>query len=362
MAVQRLHVSIPDAVTNFGAQATPKGEKGGVTLTKTGQFYWTQLLSAELREAIATALTLEPPTGNPAIAASYFNWILSVVDQWPHDQAEYWAGEIRRVLSVNERLMPTTLPTNATVKRIRSFLRPAPMAGKDAMAKGKAMYYLLWNQTNASNSVAGINRFASLPSLEAIWTWENQACGYTGSMVTDRFVRAGGAKAVNPDAKRRKSTATWAKFASAGTRDMCPDGAGMRRGDLLTQRGVGAAVPRMKKALDDGWVLHARVLSGIDYGHGDNIKAGCTAKPTNLPAPPEEHSIMIIGYDGNEFAFWDPDSVSSHRHGAGFGSLFFDPANDRLSTAANDAELPTDVNGNHATGEHRYQVIHVGSQ
>ena len=69
---------------------------------------------------------------------------------------------------------------------------------------------------------------------------------------------------------------------------------------------------------------------------------------------------MIIGYDGNEFVFWDPDSGSSRKHGPGFGALYY--ADGRLTTATSTADLPVSDEGNHAGGAHRYQVILFGSQ
>jgi uncharacterized protein YvpB len=42
--------------------------------------------------------------------------------------------------------------------------------------------------------------------------------------------------------------------------------------------------------------------------------------PTILIAE-EEHSINIVGYDGNKFVFWDPDTNESNRFGDGFGFL-----------------------------------------
>jgi hypothetical protein len=71
---------------------------------------------------------------------------------------------------------------------------------------------------------------------------------------------------------------------------------------------------------------------------------------------------MIIGYDGETFAFWDPDSGSSNTFAPGFGALHIDPSTGRLSTAVNDADLEVDVSGNHHSGVHRYQVITINSK
>ncbi|MCA1682084.1 MAG: hypothetical protein LC700_02920 [Actinobacteria bacterium] len=72
--------------------------------------------------------------------------------------------------------------------------------------------------------------------------------------------------------------------------------------------------------------------------------------------PPEEHSLLIIGFDGNKFVFNDPDAGVSSAHGTGFGSLTFDSASGRLSTAADAASLIVDAHGKH-TSEKRYQIL-----
>ena len=54
----------------------------------------------------------------------------------------------------------------------------------------------------------------------------------------------------------------------------------------------------LRSALDDGHLVHARVLSGA-YG------------------PSDEHSLIVLGYTGNGFAFWDPDSSQAPRRSPG---------------------------------------------
>ena len=71
--------------------------------------------------------------------------------------------------------------------------------------------------------------------------------------------------------------------------------------------------------------------------------------------PPEEHSILIIGFDSDEFVFNDPDGNVSSAHGQGFGALFF--VGGKLTTAKNAADMPVSPGGSHAGGEHRYQIL-----
>jgi hypothetical protein len=114
-------------------------------------------------------------------------------------------------------------------------------------------------------------------------------------------------------------------------------------------------VARMKRAIDDGWVVHARVLSGL-YGGG---KSRAEA----------EHSIIVYGYSGDEFEYWDPDVAGSNLALSGFDRLFYDRDANRLSTATSEAELPVyersgaegsgQEAGWHTKGVHRYRVTSI---
>jgi hypothetical protein len=137
-------------------------------------------------------------------------------------------------------------------------------------------------------------------------------------------------------------------------------------GDVIDQSGVAAAVKQMKLAIDGGRQVHARVLSGVGYGHPtkNDVPDPNEKKPQTLhKAPPEEHSLVIIGYDGDTFVFADPDAHVSHQFGGGFGLLHFDRQNpNRLSTASDSLDLfVTPPEGLHARGDKRYQVIRLAS-
>ncbi len=358
--MQLKHLSIQESVKNFGDTVTPQNETpNSPTLVATGQFYWTKQISFAFLEYLKNLKILLP--GNETWRL-LINMVESVVNEWPHNRANYWSGEIQRYLGVIRQLH--SIPENALVIPLLSYIEPML---KPIFQTGKAIYYQLWGQLNKTDLVPNLDKYLSLPALQAIWSWENQACGYTGNQVANRFTNKGGAKKKNPDAKRQKSTQVGAVFASSGERDMRKS-SNLRLGDTLRQNGVGAMVPKMQRALDDGWIIHARVLSGIDYAWGEHAKAfdkqekkgNPPKQPQQLGSPPQEHSIMLIGYDGNEFVFWDPDSTSSHKHGSGFGSIFF--SGNKLSTADSSANLVVDDNGNHQSGEHRYQIILVSSQ
>jgi hypothetical protein len=127
-------------------------------------------------------------------------------------------------------------------------------------------------------------------------------------------------------------------------------------GDHIFQSGVLGAVAGMQKALDAGQLIHARVLSGVGYG-GAVGPPSAKAKPSRLGPPPEEHSLLIIGFDGSTFVFHDPDAGVSHDPEGGFGKLHVDLVDDRLSTATGPADMPVNEDGKHRSGNKRYQII-----
>jgi hypothetical protein len=69
-----------------------------------------------------------------------------------------------------------------------------------------------------------------------------------------------------------------------------------------------------------------------------------------------EHSLLLIGYDGNKFFFNDPDASVSKWPETGFRLLFYDAIDDRFSTAETPGDMPTN-DGAHRNGNHRYQIL-----
>ncbi|MEG4534872.1 DUF4157 domain-containing protein [Microcoleus sp. D2_18a_D3] len=361
--LQLKHLTIEEAVDRFIDTVKPTNESpnSSTTLTNSGQFYWTNKITDGIREK----LDILPSLPQNVMWQNLIAWVRSVVDEWPHGRATFLSKELQKHLAII-RTLPLSDPDNVAVIGLLDFIEPLL---EPTSQTGRDIYNKLWGQLQQTDRIPNLDQYLSLPTLGAIWTWENQACGFTGNQVANRFTNKGGAKKNNPDAKRQDSTrVSTSGFASSGERDMRKLSNDFRLGDTLKQNGVGAKVPQMQKALDDGWILHARVLSGIDYGHGEHATAfdeqEAEGKPPKQPqpigSPPEEHSIMLIGYDGDKFVFWDPDSASSNNPVPGFGCLTVSES--MFSTAKNKADLPVDKEGNHNSGQHRYQIINVSSQ
>ena len=128
---------------------------------------------------------------------------------------------------------------------------------------------------------------------------------------------------------------------------------------------LSSLITKIKSAIDDGFTIHARVVSGVNFGIGLNIRIkaakGVTPVPKTEPVTGnEEHSIVIIGFDdsSDEFIFWDPDSSQSNFNGRiGFGTLHFN--SNRFTTAKDNTDLLVDESGAHANSNKRYQVLRV---
>ena len=372
LMLQLKHVPIDDAVSNFKKVVTPSNETAGsLTLVNSGQFYWTTQISFAIRQQINILRFI------PAVDEwqKLLNELDQAADPTRFDQAAQDREKIKRkVSSIRQRAQkgdPIAITLLPLLLNIEPLLKPAPMPGKDDLETGKHIYDKLWNLLQKGDQVPSLTPYQSIPTLQAIGTWENQACGFTKSQLANRFIRKGGAKKANPDATRGSSTRVSTSFAKSAVRDMRPISPDNHRlGDVLIQNGVAGAVPKMQAALDDGWLLSTRILSGVDYGDGEAAKlfdkqaavGKAPKQPQGSPGePPKEHFILIIGYDlPNKFVFWDPDTASSHLYGGGFGLLFFQGG--KLSTAENNADLAVDLNGYDSKGQHRYQVIELASQ
>jgi hypothetical protein len=136
-------------------------------------------------------------------------------------------------------------------------------------------------------------------------------------------------------------------------------------------------VDNLKCLLDRGCVVPVGVLSGICDDKPD-LSGIC--KPISLQDKWRdcwEHWLLIIGYDGDRFVFWDSaesSMIGPTKRGKDdhyFGFLYYDPTNHRLSTgttnpAVKDA-LEVDAFGFHTQGvprlhaQKRYQVVSMWS-
>ena len=130
--------------------------------------------------------------------------------------------------------------------------------------------------------------------------------------------------------------------------------------DEVKYRGLASVVAKMKQALDDGWFIHVRVMSGVRASKG-----GPGGRNTPLSCTPEDHSLLIIDYYNNRFLFTDPDAAVTKSFSQGMGSLFYlSGSTERLTTAKSNSISDRQINiaGYHSSGgEKRYQAIKLWS-
>ena len=237
--------------------------------------------------------------------------------------------------------------------------------------------------------------FRTLRALKVLAAFDATACGGHAVRVAERVLRKGG---VVP--RKKNGAGVSAVLASGGgfndmrpmenltsTREPAATKAvkakkdALLLGDVIDQTGAGAAAAQMRRALTDGSLIHARVVSGEGYGApGTSVgkidpktkkrvdePADITARRHPIGKAPQEHSLLIIGFDGDKFVFHDPDAGVSKAGGEqGFGLLFFDSTENRLSTAKNPGDMLVDQTGKHDAAQHgahdkRYQVITLAS-
>lgn len=337
------HLSMTESINEFANQIDPPG---GVSIMTGGQFYWTNRLYDALyakytslpateKSAYAAYCTAHPKNVAAASTSTLdgdFNLLGNAV--FGRDQALYSAllTQISKFLAANQSA------TNAA-----SLLKPA-------VKKGVDIYTSCWNGYFASGKVLDFGDAANAhscnyPTMSAVYAYESGACGMTAGLMAAFFTgKKRGFSRIDPG--KKKSTAK--SQPSLGLRASAVRDPGLR-GDVL--QGVATfakAMTQLKDLLDKGYVAYARVASGL---HANDMTGGDSY----------EHAILLVGYDGDRFVFWDPDFSASEGFGrfeSGVGVLYYDAANRRLTTARNDADLAvTGAGGKHAgRDQHRYQV------
>lgn len=338
-----LHMSIPDAVVHYKAIGdVASGLKdSNRNLHDSGQFFWRFQLAHAVRDEIV-GLANEPGAGPFAgLAASAFLKIIT------EDSAAAIAAEIRRLQQMAATATSPAKPRMSAL--VHGFI-----------SGGAAIEDKLFAELDAdpSGALPDLTPYRDLLTLRVIVNFDFDACVHYANRITDRLKKKGG---FTPRAPRPRGFSA-ALNSGTGTRDRRPVGGATHRGDVIRQNGVASAAQQAKDALDDGLIVHARVLSGCGLGMGVvPPEPGATVIPLGIPGD-GEHTVVIFAYDGDTFVFGDPDAAVSHTPEAGFGQLTFDSGAGRLSTALDDSDMAVDERGYHARGDKRYQVLWLASQ
>lgn len=324
--VQR-HLSINNAVSEF------KSRISNPDLLKRGQFFWSYVLKIVIKTLYQTILN----------------------GSWSGAERITLQHDLDRLLALSYSPRGKAVQISRLRNKIRLFLSASSNATADDLKKivgtgyyssrksGTNLFRVIWNKYHTTQAIPGLTQYARLDRLEGLSMFEYIACWSAAERVAKFFFAKGGHSIGTRSAANKISGIALCRRVRRDNTNV----GGYSKGDVVIYySNLGAAIAKVKRALDDDYHIHARILSGIYSG--------------STPSCRQEHSINIIGYDGNKFVFWDPDSKESAQFGGGFGFLYYDSALRRFTTAINDADLRVNNNGDHSSGsQHRYQVLTV---
>jgi hypothetical protein len=343
--LMRAHLKIEESVEQYSDQINPTS--GAAPITQGGQFYWSDRLELALGKSFSVSAPL---------IENYYKSYCNSLSPYPVGTGILMKDliEMRDAIfnyrdgvyfALHKQIKEFTIKSKdkdkPEVKNFASILAPASTTGKELYKKCWSTYFQTGSVFDFSASQN--KKYLTFSMLFALHHEKEQgACGETAGMLADFFVgKKKGFSGKNPSMKRSPANKWSQNIFIRSERKPFP------LGDVNICVSLGSVIAKMQKSLDDGIIFVARVSSGLyarDALGGDNF----------------EHSITIIGYDANKFVFWDPDTGASEGAGgkAGFGLLYYDSANNRLTTAKDDADMKVNGVGNHSShpAQHRYQV------
>lgn len=341
LARQPANRSLGDIAEDFKKEVNvePGLYSGRPNITETGQNFWTVQIWDRINQLVDN--NIQPPL-----------------------RADFKAltNAITQGRSTETARLKTKIKGNATYERDHSAKK---LLTTNAQVTGRELYNKWWQFYMRSKTLPNLNRYLTIPILEKIAPWEFIACGYTAANVAAVRKLHGSIGKGKRNPKNAFSANLMAT--SRAKRDTCRASPHSNRaiGDVVNYIPLPPIVNKIKNALADGFVIYTRVLSG--YGVGSNTPMMNCRSPeqgkTQVTIKQGEHYILVIGHDqNNRFLFWDPHSSDSKKFGGGFGYLFLDASNKRLTTAENNTELAVDQEGNQANGQHRYQPLYVSTK
>lgn len=330
------HLTIPEAIARYKtAVNAATSDQPARNITQSGQFIWTNRIMIELGHDV-DALDASGPDGHQA-ATKARDSIRAIINR--RTDRRRLLGELRDMGNAT---------SDAGVKALVAVMLFQPSQS------GAQIDAQLWAEVNQTDAIPAMHPFASLPTLDAVFGAESTVCGQAAARMAGRVKRHGG---MQPGATLGPAvSADLVAGNCLRNRHRPAPGVDKLLGDVFPQRNVASVAAQMAAALDGGRLIHARVLSGVDNAV-ECLDPKDSEPPRDAGTPNEEHSLVIIGFDGDTFAFSDPDANQSNKPEVGFGELHV--ADDHLSTARNAADMFVDRCGGHDTGQHRYQVIRL---
>lgn len=336
------HRTIRQSVAKF------KGKIGNQRLLETGQFYWSTKLSDSIKDRYTSVLNDPSWLQTQELQTKKDN--LKILFDNLRELSYYYPERKAAITNERQKALRDLNNSGNPLARSRDLLGLLDDGHFGTKSYGKSLFYSLWPQSRRSRSIPPLSTLESFAKLQGLGLYERVACGVAAVRVAGYFFQEGGFAIGGRQTTNKLLNTPVCQIVYAGRK---PTAGAMGEGHVVIYGGnLDSATQKLRNALDDNYIIHARVLSGAYHG-GD--------EPVRQPKCKEEHSILIIGYDGDKFVFWDPDSSTSHEFGGGFGFLYYDGSVPRLSTAENSGDLVVNEEGYHLRGQHRYQVLRMWS-
>ena len=197
-----------------------------------------------------------------------------------------------------EKGRPDYAKADAARAELKDTKFPAELLGPDdaRLEVGARVFETLWKAySDPKKGFPDLTPYVNLAHFQALARYELIACKRTATLIAGRYVAGGGGGGTRSAGTAIKPT----QLIGSVKTDMAEFGDDLALGTVATYSGeLGKEVERMKRAIDDGWVIHARVLSGIEGGGKSRAET--------------EHSIIVYGYSGNSFEYFDPDVGGSN--------------------------------------------------
>lgn len=320
------------------SEAVFRDRVGGTDVSRRGQMMWGVVLYPAVTAALNAAVDAFPTAERTRLRPPALSVLAATVDP---DQDKP-ALEKQLAAELNKS------PSKSAAQRLHALALNRAHASKEA---GLELWVKLQTQFRATRSIPDVTAHATVGRMIGLRLWENLACYLTADALAALFYDAGGFGHA-PD-KRKAILPTTISAGVTRNRATGTGGNDAVLGDVVTYKpSLPKTMEKVYAALDDGALVHARVLSGVS-------------------GPGEEHSIVLIAHSGDVIRFADPDAAGGEESGRGFGNLYFDRGANRLSTAAQTAELPVwsrdddqaapvHHDGWHASKQvHRYQVLRL---
>jgi hypothetical protein len=227
---------------------------------------------------------------------------------------------------------------------LRRGIKPPP-AKQSYGAVVAEVFQPLWNQWLNTKSFPDMSGFRNVYQLLYLKMADQWACQPMTMNMAKLYHLQNSGKPKDPKAAL-PFTLLYTGAGSTQTKDA--------RGRVLDERvtyrkDLPTIVEKIRTAVDGGWLVHVRVLSGVAMDYTAKREAG-------------EHSLLVVGHSGNTFtcADTDPGGEGAIHLMGGVTALFFDPGANTFASAVGTAMEVNDA-GHQVNSRHRYQAWTVQS-